>query len=409
MADYKYQAKEGLNKLVRGSVAAESEDQAIMKILAMGLTPVDVRAFEEKQKLYKKREVFSWDLFSKRVSRHQILLFTRQLSDLLEAGVPLLQALLSIRSQKNKGKFSKIIDAIILAIEDGGLFSSALSAHPFVFSSIYINMVKSGETSGTLNVVIQRLADFMEKDLETRRKVQTSLIYPALIFVVGWATIFILLTWVIPSITVIFEDLSESLPLSTMILMAISNFFARTWMLLGAGLIGCGIFLWRFISTENGRVAFDQFKLRLPIFGSFIKEALLGRFARTLGSLLENGVPISSALESCVLVLDNVVMQREVKLLAQEVVGGTRLSQAIENKSLFLETAQKMIAVGEETGNMHQSLFKLALYYERQSNAFIKRLLSLIEPVMILVLGSIVAFVVMAMLLPMFQMNLIIN
>lgn len=409
MMRFSYKAKQGLQKQVSGVLDADNEDQVVAKVMAMGLTPFDIECVQMKSKRKVHTSLFSFPFFSKKVSRHQVLLFTRHLSDLLDAGIPLLQALDSMESQTQNIVFQKMINQIISVVKDGGLFSVGLSRYASVFPPYYVNMVKSGETSGTLNVVMSRLADFFEKDHATRQQITTSLIYPSLILFVGSTTIFVLFTWVIPRITVIFEDLSETLPLSTMVLIAVSNFFAQFWGFMLLVLIMGGVFFIRFKSSEKGCFKIDQCKLRLPLFGPFIKEALISRFARTLATLLDNGVSIVSALSSVSEVFSNVVFKREIEALTQEVASGTSLSQAVKSKSCFSDTAIKLISIGEETGKMQQSLYKLAHYYERQTNAFVKRMTSLIEPVLILILGTVVAFVVMAMLLPMFQMNLIIN
>ncbi len=404
---FTYKAKQGPQKIVEGVIEAETAERAVAKILERGLTPLDVRcggepSSPERQTAFKLR--FSP---TRRVPAGEIVLFTRQISDLLSAGVPILRALQIIEHQIKHPVLKEHVLRMIAVVKDGGAFSAALARCGDVFPLMYVNMVRSGEVAGNLDVVMSRLADFTEKDQEVKSQIATSLMYPALILFIGGVTVFVLMTWVIPKITVIFEDLNQTLPLPTVILMKISGFFVRFWwMVLGAGAAGA-FYGKQFCATPKGKGWRDGVTLKIPLLGDFITDAQLGRFARTLGTLLESGVDIITALESVGLVMDNAVLKEEVRQVALQVRDGQSLTGAVKGRHHFPETVVSMIAVGEESGQMEQGLYKLADYHERRSRRFMKRISALIEPLLILGLGAVVFFVVMAMLMPIFQMNMV--
>ena len=291
----------------------------------------------------------------------------------------------------------------------GGALSGAFALFPEIFSPLYSNIVRSGEAGGNLSLVLNRLADFVEKEQEIRAQVRSSLFYPAFILTIGCIAIFVLVTWFIPQITAIFEDLSEKLPLPTVILIAVSHFFSRFWWAV-LGFLGLAVFYYkRFQNTSSGQLWLDKIKLKVPLLGPFIRDAEVGRLARTLGTLLDSGVVIVSALESSSAVVENIVLRQEVQQIAKEVANGESLTEAIRVSDLFTDAGVSMIAVGEETGRIQDGLYKLASFYEKQTQRFIKDVLSLLEPVLVLFIGLIIFFIVIAMLMPVFRMNLIIQ
>ena len=408
MAQFNYIAKEGPQKIVEGTVEADSIDNAIAKVLNLGYAPIEVKGSEERSHFFLTSIKLPFQ-FSKKISETDLMFFTRQMYDLADAGVPILQALHLISKQTQHPIFKEIIYQVHSFVKDGGSLSAALAEYPTVFKGFYVNMVKSGELAGNLPIVLGRLAEFMEKDQETQAQVKTSLIYPSIILMVAALSIFGLFTFAIPRITAIFEDLSETLPVPTMIVIAISDFLVRFWWLVAGSIAGLVLYIKRLHDTERGKLLIDQWVLKIPLFGNFIKTAEIGRFARSLGTLLDGGVTIVNALDSVWLVLENEVLKQEVKNISQEVANGTSITNAMNNSSLFPESAVSMIAVGEESGDLQRGLYKLAEYYERQTQQFVKRITSLIEPALILFLGLVVGFIFVAMLLPVLRMNLMIK
>jgi type II secretory pathway component PulF len=409
MPQFTYIAKEGPQKIVEGIIEAESVDNAIAKVLNLGYTPIDVKGAEHQRSSFSLASIkFSFPQ-SKKVSGDDLTLFTRQMFDLADAGVPILQALRLITKQTTSPVFKEIIVQIHTVVKDGGSLSGALAEHPAVFRKFYVNMVKAGELAGNLPTILGRLAEFMEKDQETRAQVKTSLIYPSVILVVAGLSIFGLFTFAIPRITAIFDDLSETLPLPTVIVIGISDFLKQFWWLVVGVIAGLVTYIKRLGTTPKGKLQIDQFVLKIPLFGNFIKTAEVGRFARSLATLLDGGVTIVNALESVYLVLENEVLKSEVKHISQEVANGVSLAGAMQGSTVFPDAAISMISVGEESGNLQKGLYKLAEYYDRQTQQFVKRITSLIEPALIIFLGLVVGFIFVAMLLPVLRMNLMIK
>lgn len=411
MPQFTYKAKQGPGKTVDGRIEADSLNAAIAKILQLGVTPLDVRegiVRETPVRRLKSLPKPSFEFFRK-ISHTEINNFTRQICDLVEAGVPLLRSLNIVYRQTKNPHLKSVLDNMQAVVRDGGTLSDAMAKHPKVFSSLYVNMIRSGELSGQLDMVLRRLAEFSEKDLDTRNKIKASLAYPTLIFLVGALTIFVLLSFVIPRLTVVFEDFGASLPWPTVILMNLSGFFARFGWLILIAAMAAGAYFVRMINSPKGRYWFDELKLKMPVIRTFIVDVEIGRLARTLATLLESGVVIIAALKSVAEVLTNEVLRQDIREAAERVANGESLTAGLKESPYFPEAALQMVAVGEETGHLEQSLHKLAGAYERRADQSMRTVVSLMGPVALVVIVSIVGFLVIAMLLPIFQMNLIVK
>ena len=409
MPRFSYKAKQGPAQLVEGIVEADNLDSAVVKVMHLGLTPVDVQEAAKVVKKTSHKSLKTSFKFYKKVKVSELSMFTRQAGDLVGAGVPLLRTLNLIHNQTKNKIFQEIINRMQLFVRDGGRLSDALAQHPDVFSRLYVNMVRSGEGTGNLDVVLGRLADFIEKDLETHNKITASLAYPLFILIIGMLSMFALLTFVVPRLSAMFEDMGETLPVPTMILINVSHFFAQFWWLIVLIVTFAIIYSRKVLETSKGRLRLDAFKLKLPVLGELIKNVEIGRFARTLGTLMQNGVVIVPALNSVWGVLENEVLKEEIKGVAEEVSKGSSLTLALKNSAYFPPMAINMITVGEETGKLEQGLYKLADVYERESEQMVKMLISLLGPMALVFIVLTVGFMVMAMLLPIFKMNLIIK
>ncbi|MFA5261388.1 MAG: type II secretion system F family protein [Candidatus Omnitrophota bacterium] len=409
MGQFYYKAKQGPSKIIEGVIEADHEEMAVSRILKMGYTPLNVQAETSGGMVKKIKGAGLPASAGLRVQTPDIMIFTRQMSDLVSAGVPVLRALYLVNKQVRNKRLKAVVGHMIAVVEDGGPLSSALAQFSGTFSPLYINIVRSGEVGGNLDSVLARLSDFIEKDYDIQSQVRTSLMYPGLILFVGGVTIFVILTWVIPRISTIFTDMNESLPLVTTMLLAISNFLARFWWALTAVFVLAGVQLKRAYATREGKMWLDSLKLKIPVVGPFIQEVEIGRFARTLGTLLGNGVTVVTAIDTVCHVVDNEVFKQDVFKMSSLLTGGGSLTQAMQSCAFFPEAAVNMVVVGEETGQLHQGLLKLASYYEHLSERTMKRVTSLIEPVLILVIGIFIGFIVLGMLMPIFRMNLIIR
>jgi general secretion pathway protein F len=269
--------------------------------------------------------------------------------------------------------------------------------------------VRAAESSGQLPLVLNRLAQFLEADMQMLAKVKASLLYPAIILLVGLMTLFVLLSFVLPRLTLMFEDFDAQLPLITRMVVGTSQIFARFWWLMAIVLAAAIWWTRSYLQKPEGKAALDRLSLKIPLLKSFIENTQLSRFARTLGMLLESGVPIVTALESVTMVVDNSILQEEIKKMALKVKSGMGLAQAIKTSALFPEMAVDLIAVGQESGKLEKGLYKLAGLCERSSQEMSQVFVTILGPAVLVMVVGVVGFMIVAMLLPMFQMNMIIN
>jgi len=405
MVQFSYKAKSGPQNVINGFIEAETLAEAVTKLTNAGKMPIDV-------KLHMKAALPANEKNAGpgiRVPQAAIYQFTRQLADLLEAGIPLTRCMELLSRQRQYPLMVEIIESMTVLLKQGGSLSLALSKNPNIFSPLYIHTVKAAESSGQVPLVLNRLAQFLEADMQLQSKTKASLLYPAIIFLVGLATLFVLLSFVLPRLTLMFEDFDAQLPLVTRIVVAVSQIFAHFWWLMALVITGAVFWTRSYLKTEKGKAWIDGFTLKIPLLKSYIENTQLSRFARTLGMLLESGVPIVTALESVVLVVDNSALQEEVRKMALKVKSGMSLTQAIKTSTLFPEMAVDLIAVGQESGKLEKGLYKFAANCERSSQELAQTFVTILGPAVLVLVVGMVGFMIVAMLLPMFQMNMIIN
>ena len=336
-------------------------------------------------------------------------MMTRQLATLVGAGFPLVSALDALVPQTKSHGFQKTLAQIKNLIVEGNSFARALSNYPGQFSALYVNMVRAGETSGTLEIVLERLADITEKQQALKNRIQTALAYPIFMLVIGTAVLFILLIYIVPSITSIFADMNQVLPTPTRILILLSDFLKSYWWSVFILMAAAAVFLHRVKKTTKGRYWIDKTMLLLPGIGILVKKLAVARFARTLGSLLENGVSMLIALDIVKNIAGNKLISDSVETAAIEVGKGQGLGVALAGSGIFPQLSIQMIQVGEQSGQLETMLTKISDVFENEVEITIMRLTSYLEPVMILVMGSIVAFIVLSICLPIFEMNQLIR
>lgn len=410
MPTFKYKAKQGPDKIVQGAVEAPSWDGAIQEIIRQGFAPIDVVKAEGAAAPRRENvTAAAVPRIRKKVGLLTVALFTRQMSDLLAAAVPMLRALEVVSGQIKDAYFKTVVAQMRDIVHNGGSLADALARYPDVFPPLYVNMVRTGELGGRLQQVLSHLATHLEKEQEVIGKIRSSMAYPLLVLAVGCVTVFVLLSFIIPRLTVMFEDLDQALPVPTVVLMNISAFFARWWWLILAAAILIGGYVSRWLQTSAGRMTFDRFKIRLPVLGEFIRTVEVSRFARTLGTLLASGVSINVALKAVSATASNVVFGEEVEKIASQVSEGASLKGALQKASFFPEMAVNMVSVGEEAGHLEQSLEKVAQTYEWQADQTVKTMLSLLGPLVLIVIVSLVGFALIAMLLPILRMNLLVQ
>jgi len=405
MPVYDYTALDLKGKSVSGVIDAESSAAARQKLRLLKTFPVSVAEVQGPVGAQRVKPPGGLLHLVRRVNTAEIAMLTRQLATLLGAGLPLVAAIDSLIPQTRSHFLKKNLVQIKDAIVAGNGFAATLAQHPDIFPPFYVNMAQAGESSGTLEIVLERLADITEKQQALRQRISAAMAYPLLMTFVGALVLFLLLTFIVPSITGIFEDMHQVLPTPTVLLIAASEFLTSFWwailLALGTGLVAVR----HFKKTPKGRFFWDKLMLRLPGVGLLFKKLAAARFARTLGSLLENGVPMLSALSIVKNISGNSVMAGVIEAGATAVGKGQGLAAALKDDDVFPPLAVQMIQVGENSGELEAMLTKTADVFEREAETSLLRLTSLLEPMMILLMGVIVGFIVLSICLPIFEMN----
>ena len=408
MPVFEYTALDAKGKTTSGIIDADGARAARQKLRATGIFPVSIK---ESQEAPEKKTTRIGDLsrYLTRVKPSEIAMLTRQLATLISAGFPLVSALEALLPQTKSTRLKTVLAQVKDAIVEGQSFAQALSQYPRIFPPLFINMVRAGETSGTLEIVLERLADLTEKQQDLINRIQTALAYPIFMCVIGALVLFVLLTYIVPSITAIFLDMNQVLPTPTRLLIFLSNFFKSSWWVILIIAIAAGITLQRLKRTENGRYAYDKTILSLPVFGILARKLAVARFSRTLGSLLENGVSMLIALDIVKNIAGNVLISNAVQTASQNVGKGQALWVSLNEGRVFPQLSIQMIQVGEQSGQLEGMLNKIADVFEKEAESSILRLTSYLEPVMILVMGCVVGFIVLSICLPIFEMNQLIR
>ena len=411
MATFTYKALDRNGKEIRGRIEANNEGLVVEKLRGMGYYPTEVRKAKGQgagsvalEDLPIIKPIFRLITRGK-VKHKNLTAFTRQLATLIGAGLPLRRSLEILQEQTESTNLKNALDSCIEDIESGSTFSEALSKHPSVFNKLYVNMIKAGEVSGALEQVLDRLAIFAEKQAALRSKVRSALIYPVVVVVLSTVIVTIILIYVVPRFQDIYEGLGGELPGLTMILVTMSALVLNRAPYVLGSFVLLFILFWRINKTQKGKHLFDIIKLKLPVFGTIIQKASIARFARTFGTLLDTGVPI---LQSLIIVKDtsgNEVVSKAMVEIHASIREGETISEPMRNHAVFPPLVVHMIAVGEETGAIDAMLMKVADAYEREVEDAVDALTALIEPLLIVFLGFIIGFIVIALYLPIFKIG----
>lgn len=404
MAIFYYKAKSSNGALETGQIDGETIQQATAKIQAKGLFPLLVQTEDDFKKA-------SGGLASttikvrKRIRIDDIATFNRQLADLIGSGIPLVKALNVLQTQTANPSLTAIIAQVSSDVSGGDSLADAMAKHPTIFSKLFVAMVRSGEAGGMLDKVLERLADFTERDAETRAKLKAALAYPVFLVVAGSGAILILMTWVMPKILDVYKQTEQALPGPTQALLSINEFISSWWWAL---IILFGIIIGvitNALKRPEGKTFIDRIVIKTPLFGAIVTKQEIANFARTLGSLLHNGVNIIAALDIVHGVLTNKVIADEVKRIPDSIKQGEGVSATLSKGHIFPPVVVNMIAIGEETGRLDEVLVKIAASNEMEVNRQMKTLTSLMEPLILVIMGGIVGFIVIAMLMPIVGMD----
>ena len=407
MPVYAYKGLSQEGRAVSGIIDADTPKGARLKLRSSGIFPTDL-AEEQRQKAAAAaaaRSELSLARFVERISPQELALLTRQLSTLVGAGLPLVDCLSALIEQVESARIKRTLSHIREQVTEGTSLADALKAHPRIFTDLYVNMVRAGEASGALDLVLLRLADYTESYATLRDKVRSALTYPILMAIVGTSIMFFLLSYVVPKVTKIFAENKAALPMMTTVLLAISGFMQDYWWAVVAVILGVVISIRVSTRTPAGRLRYDRYVLSIPYFGKLLKKVALARFARTLSTLLTSGITLLQSLDIVKNVVNNTVLSQAIEEARSSIREGQSIAPPLKKSGLFPAMLIHMIAVGEKSGELEQMLSKAADAYDAEVTSAVSALTSVLEPVMILIGGAVVLFIVLAILLPIFELN----
>ncbi len=395
MLTFEYKAKNGAGQAVRSIVQAENEAAAARLIRDQGMSPIEIKLTGQNNGILSR--------FKNHIGPKDKVLFSRQLSTLINAGLPLVQSLRNVASQTQNKALKLVITQVISDVEGGSALSAALGRHPQAFNRVFVSMVAAGETSGTLDKALERLANQQEKDAEILAKVRGAMIYPAIVILVMVAVVGFMIVKVLPQVEVLYKDLpGANLPLITRLLLALSHFTIKYWWVVLSLLAGGVFFTSRWARTGPGKEFVDKAKMKAWPIGPLFMKLYMARFARTGATLIGSGVPLIQMLEITGDAINNVHVEKSLKRAVEKVKGGKALSESLEGDPNFLELVPNMLRIGEQSGAIEAMLEKIADYYEKEVDTQIKNISTIIEPVLMVLLGVFAFTIVAAVLLPIY-------
>lgn len=397
MLTYDYEAKDpATGKHIKASVQAESEKAAGKLLIAQGFTPLSI--------VEQGKKTNPLSALTNRVGTKDKIIFSRQLSTLVNAGLPLAQSLRTVSDQTENKKLKSVINDVITSIEGGSTLAGAFAKHPDIFSDVYIALVTAGETSGTLDEALERIANQQEKDAELMGKVKGALVYPIIVLVVILGVVGFLLFTVVPQIEKLYEDLGAELPFLTQAMVGASNFLTKFWYVVLIA-IGIGVyFLKQYLKTDGGRKVADTFKVNMPIFGVMFKKLYMARLTRTGQTLMATGVPMLETLRISAQAVNNSLISDAILRASEKVKGGKALSESLKKEEYILSLVPQMISIGEQSGGIDAMMGKAATFYETDLDNTIRSISTAIEPILMVVLAVVAGGMVGAILMPIYSL-----
>ena len=405
MPTYLWEGKNPTGALIKGEMEAKNIQAVFNTLKSQRITPTASKIREKGRGLEMEIKIPG---FGPRVQTKDVVVFTRQFATMIDAGLPLVQALSVLGVNHDNKAFKAVLLGVKESVESGGTLAEGLAKHPKAFDDLFVNMVKAGESGGILDIILERLAVQLEKSMKLKREVKTAMIYPAVVIGAAVIVTSILLIFVIPTFAEMFESFGSALPLPTQIVINISNFVKDYAILIfGTGGMLLGLFA-RFLKTPRGREVVHPIVLKLPVFGDIVRKVAVARFTRTLGTMLSSGVPILDALYICGRTSGNAVVERDVQRARVAISEGKSMTEPLLQSIVFPAMVTSMISVGESTGALDAMLTKIADFYEDEVDTAVTGMKQLIEPLMILFLGVIIGALVVAMYLPIFKLGTVI-
>ncbi len=402
---YAYRGLDAGGRAVGGVVDAESPRGARIKLRKTGVFPTDLN--EERRAAGPTVAVLARR--AERIPAAELAAITRQFSTLVAAGLPLVEALGALAEQAERPALSRVLSQVRQEVTEGASLAEALGRHPRLFASLYVNMVRAGEASGALHVVLARLADYTENQARLLGKVRSALTYPAIMLLLSATILFFLLSYVVPKVTRIFQETHQQLPLPTRFLLGLSDFVAQWWWLLLLLIAGSAVGISRWAKTPAGRDRVDRLTLKVPYFGRLAQKLAVARFARTLATLLASGIGLLPALDIVKSIVDNTVLTRAIERARDAIREGQSIAPPLRESGLFPPLVVHMVAVGERSGQLEEMLGKAADAYDDEVENAVVALTTILEPIIIVFMGGVVLFIVLAILLPIFELNRIVK
>jgi len=393
---FTYKVRDGGGSLLNGQIDGDNLTMVANKLRQTGYIVIEL-----KEKSLAKRDI---NLpFGNKVKSKDLTVFSRQFATMINAGLSLTKCLAILAEQTESKPLKAVTSEVLKDVEQGKGLSDAMAKHPKIFPPIYINLVRAGETGGVLDEVLMRVAEHFEKEASIKAKIKSAMAYPSAMFSFSMIITFVLITFIVPLFVKMFDDMGGELPLPTKILLGASNFMRSSWFIIIPALIGLRYLYKRYNNTPNGKMKIDAFKLRLPIFGALAKKMAVSRFSRTLSTLMASGVPILQALDIVADSAGNAVVTDAVKNARSSIKEGETISKPLAGSKVFPAMVVQMIAVGEETGALDTMLKKIADFYDEEVSNTVDALTSILEPMMIVVMGILIGGIIVSLYLPMFQ------
>jgi len=394
MPTFAYSARSLNGEILSGEIELPTREEVVGYLVRQRLRPISVNT--------KARDINIQ--FGTGIKTREVVIFTRQFSTMINSGLPLVQSLTILAEQTENKNFKKIIAQVLQDIQAGQTLADSLRRHPKVFTELYVNMVAAGEAGGILDVILMRLAMFLEKNDALVRKIKGAMVYPLVMLIVVVLCTTVLLWKVVPVFAGMFTGAGLSLPLPTLIVLALSNFLQHYMWLVVLSIIALVVAIRQYYKTDNGKLQIDRLMLRLPVLGNLLRKSSVSRFTRTLGTLVSSGVSILDGLQITARTAGNRVVHDAVMKSRASIAGGATISEPLKESGVFPPMVVQMINVGEQTGGLDEMLSKIADFYDDEVDAAVSALTSILEPIMIVVMGVVIGGIVVAMYLPMFDM-----
>lgn len=398
MLTFNYTARDTASgKIVKSTVQADSENAAAKILTAQHIVPIKIVPTSENKGLLQ--------TFKSRVSSKDRVIFSRQLATMINAGLPLAQSLNTVAEQTGNKALKQIIMTVLSDVNGGASLADSFAKYPKVFNAVFIALVRAGETSGTLDKSLERLANQQEHDADMLSKIKGAMVYPMIVLAVIVAVVVFMLVSLVPQVESLYNDMDKQLPGTTQILVGVANFVIDFWYIVIAVLVGVVILLRRWIDTEGGRRTWDTAKLNMPLFSPLFRKLYMARFARTAETLLASGVPLLEALKICADAVNNVVVKEAILRAVQKVKNGKPLSEGLTGEEYIMPFVPQMIKIGEQSGGIDAMLGKVADYYEKEVDNAVKAISTTIEPILMVVMAAMIGFIVIAVLLPIYSLT----